>query len=130
MSAVPQKDLSRRERQIMAIVYRRGQATAAQIREEMPDAPSDSTVRTLLRVLVAKGHLRQRFDGPRYVYSPKVSVERAKRSALRQLLTTFFDGSAANAMATLIDMSSSKLAPEELERLARLIEELKKGEKS
>jgi BlaI family penicillinase repressor len=129
MSGAPQRDLSRRERQIMGIIYRRGQATAAEIREEMPDAPSDSTVRTLLRVLVAKGHVRQRFDGPRYVYSPKVPAERAKRSALRQLLATFFDGSAAGAMATLIDMSSSKLAPEELDRLARLIEDAKKGEK-
>lgn len=123
-------NLSRRERQIMDIVYRCGSATAAEIRGELADPPSYSTVRTLLRVLVEKGHLKHKQDGPRYVYSPTLSAERAKRSALKQLLTTFFDGSASQAMATLIDMSSSKLSSEELQQLTQLIEEAKQGEKS
>lgn len=123
-------NLSRRERQIMDIVYRCGSATAAEIRGELADPPSYSTVRTLLRVLVEKGHLKHKQDGPRYVYSPTLSAERAKRSALKQLLTTFFDGSAPQAMATLIDMSSSKLSSEELQQLTQLIEEAKQGEKS
>lgn len=121
-------NLSRRERQIMDIVYRTGTATAADIRGELADPPSDSTVRTLLRVLVEKGHLKHKQDGPRYIYSPTLSAEKAKRSALKQLLTTFFDGSAPQAMATLIDMSSSKLSPEELKQLAHLIEQAKRGE--
>lgn len=114
----------------MDIVYRCGSATAAEIRGELADPPSYSTVRTLLRVLVEKGHLKHKQDGPRYVYSPTLSAERAKRSALKQLLTTFFDGSASQAMATLIDMSSSKLSSEELQQLTQLIEEAKQGEKS
>src|SRR5271157_2799240 len=97
--------MSRRERQIMEIIYSRGRATAGQIHRELPDRPSYSTVRTLLRVLEEKGYLSHKSDGPRYVYSPCISTEKAQRSAIEQLLRTFFHNSAANAMAALLDMS-------------------------
>jgi BlaI family transcriptional regulator, penicillinase repressor len=113
--------LSRRERQIMDIIYQRGQATASEIRAQMADAPSYSTVRTLLRVLKDKGHVLQRSDGPRYVYSPTVSPQKAKRWALERLVSTFFSGSAEAAVTTLIDMHSTRLSRAELDRLAALI---------
>jgi predicted transcriptional regulator len=122
--------LSRRERQIMDIIYRRGAATAGEIRDEMLDAPSYSTVRTLLRVLKDKGHVQQRSDGPRYVYSPTVSPTKAKRRALERIVSTFFSGSAEAAMATLIDMHSSRLSRAELDRLQALIRAAKEGDKS
>jgi BlaI family transcriptional regulator, penicillinase repressor len=122
--------LSRRERQIMEIIYARGRATAAEIHRELPDRPSYSTVRTLLRVLEEKGHLVHQSDGPRYVYSPCVSTEKAKRSAIEQLLRTFFNNSAAGAMAALLDMSASNLSEVELKRLARLIQQAKNKEPS
>jgi predicted transcriptional regulator len=120
--------LSRRERQIMEIVFRHGRATAGDIHREMADAPSYSTVRTLLRVLEEKGHLRHESDGPRYVYVPCVSTEKAKRSALEQLVRTFFDNSASKAMAALLDMSSAKLSQSELQRLDQLIQQARKSE--
>lgn len=121
---------SRRERQIMDIIYCHGRATAAEIHRELPDRPSYSTVRTLLRVLEEKGYLTHKSDGPRYVYSPCISTEKAKRSAIEQLLRTFFNNSAANAMAALLDMSSTNLSETELKRLARLIQQAKNKEKS
>jgi BlaI family transcriptional regulator, penicillinase repressor len=122
--------LSRRERQIMDIVYSHGRATAGEIHRELPDRPSYSTVRTLLRVLEEKGYLTHASDGPRYVYFPCISAETAKRSAMQQLLHTFFDNSAANAMAALLDMSSADLSEAELKGLARLIQQAKNKEKS
>jgi len=122
--------MSRRERQIMEIVYRRGRATAGEIHGDLPDRPSYSTVRTLLRVLEEKGHLRHESDGPRYVYWPCLSAEKAQRSAIEQLLRTFFNNSAAGAMAALLDMSSASLSESELKRLARLIQQAKNKEKS
>ncbi len=130
MAESPLAALSRRERQIMEIVYRRGRATAGEIHREMPDRPSYSTVRTLLRVLEEKGHLAHQSDGPRYVYSPCISAEKAKRSAIEQLLRTFFNNSATSAMAALLDMSSANLSEAELKRLARLIRQAKNKEKS
>jgi BlaI family transcriptional regulator, penicillinase repressor len=123
--------LSRRERQIMDIIYQRGQATAGEIRATMADAPGYSTVRTLLRVLKDKGHVQSRCDGPRYVYSPTVSPQKAKRWALERLVSTFFAGSAEAAMATLIDMHSARLSRAELDRLGALIRAAKdkEGEK-
>lgn len=121
--------LSRRERQIMEIVYRRGRATAGEIHREMPDRPSYSTVRTLLHVLEEKGYLAHESDGPRYVYFPCISAEKAQRSAIEQLLRTFFQNSAASAMAALLDMSSANLSEPELKRLARLIRQAKEKEK-
>jgi predicted transcriptional regulator len=125
MEEKQQLHLSRRERQIMDVLYRRGQATAAEVHRDLPDRPSYSAVRAMLRTLEEKGHLRHEAQGPRYVYRPKLSLERAKRSALRHLLATFFDGSAEQAVAALVEGSAAKLSPEELDRLSRLIEEAK-----
>ena len=120
--------LSRRERQIMDIIYQRGQATAGDVQAALDDAPSYSTVRTLLRVMTDKGHVQQKADGPRYVYSPTVSPQRAKRSALQRLVSTFFAGSAEAAMVALIDMHSARLSAEELERLQELLRTAKEKE--
>jgi len=117
-----QTSLSRRERQIMEIVYRRGEATAAEILDDIADAPSYSTVRALLRVLVEKGHLQHREDGPRYVYAPTLSRQKARSSALAQLVNTFFDGSAAQAVSALLGSSQTKLSRSELDELSALIE--------
>src|ERR687896_674723 len=100
-----QDPLSRRERQIMDIIYTRGQATAAEVTAAFPAPPSYSAVRALLRILEQKGHVRHLQDGPRYVFLPTVSRDRARRSALRSLVKTFFDGSPAQAAAALIDQA-------------------------
>lgn len=115
--------LSRRERQIMEIVYRRGEVTAAEILADLPDPPSYSAVRGLLRILVDKQHLRHREDGPRYVYSPVVAREKARTKAVADLLETFFDGSPARAAAALLGSSRRKLSTEELDELDALIAE-------
>jgi predicted transcriptional regulator len=117
--------LSRRERQIMDIIYRLGRATAAEIMENLPDPPSYSAVRALLRILEEKGHLRHRQEGPRYVYRPTVSRERAKRSALKHMLSTFFEGSVTQAVAALIDISEDELSEDDLERIADIIRQAK-----
>ena len=120
MSASP--ELSRRERQIMSIVHRLGRATSADVLAELQDPPSYSAVRAMLRILEEKGQLKHDQDGPRYIYFATVPVERAGRSALRDVVATFFAGSAEDAVATLIDMNERKLTSEELDRLARLID--------
>lgn len=124
MSATPKRlpPVSRRERQILDILFRLREATAAEIREALPDAPSYSAVRALLRIMEDKGHVIHREDGPRYVYLPSVATESASRSALRHVLDTFFEGSAAGAMAALLDDKSSRLSAEELDRLQALID--------
>jgi predicted transcriptional regulator len=119
--------LSRRERQIMDILYQRGRATGAEVRHDLPNRPSYSAVRAMLRVLEEKGHVRHEEEALRYVYLPTVPREKAKRSALKHMLNTFFDGSAEQAVAALLDVSTAKLFPEELDRLAQLIEKAKKG---
>ena len=119
-------NLSRRERQIMDVLYARGRATSQEVLDALPDPPSYSAVRALLRVLEDKGHVSHEHDGPRYVFAPVVAREKARRSALRRVLDTFFDGSAEQAMAALLDLQSSKLDPQELERLAKLIEKARK----
>lgn len=118
--------LSRRERQIMDSVYRRGAATAAEILEDLPEPPSYSTVRALLRVLEEKGHLRHGQDGPRYVFTATTPRDSARRAALRHLLSTFFEDSAEEAVATLIDVSRPRLTQEDLSRLSALIDQAKK----
>jgi predicted transcriptional regulator len=123
MSKEPQYTLSRREQQIMDIIYSRGQATATDVMESLPDPPSYSAVRALLRVLEEKGHLQHTQDGQRYVYSPTVARERAKRSALQRVLQTFFDDSAEEAVAALLDISQERLSDEELERMEQLIKQ-------
>lgn len=113
--------LSRRERQILDILYRVGRASAAEIQAEMEEAPSYSAIRTFLRILEEKGHIRHESDGPRYVYVPIVSPQKARVSALRHLLNTFFNGSAAEAAAALVDGSAAKMSPAELAQLEALI---------
>ncbi len=120
-------DLSRRERQIMDVVYRRGRATAAEVRDNLPDPPSYSAVRALLRLLEEKGHLGHEQDGRRYVYRPTVPASRARRSALRRVLQTFFDDSVENAVASMLDLGAKDLTREELDRLSRLIEAAKEN---
>ena len=114
--------LSRRERQIMEAIYRAGQATATEVLESLPDPPSYSTVRALLRILETKGHLRHVADGTRYVFLPVVAPDRARRSAIQSLLETFFDGSREKAVAALLDASRSELSDPELDRISQLIE--------
>lgn len=123
MARKEEPQLSRRERQIMEIVYRKGNATAAEVHAEMPDRPSYSAVRALLRVLEGKGHLRHRQEGPRYVYSPTVPRDRARRTALQRLVGTFFAGSVSDAVAALLDLESARLDDDELERLSALVEQ-------
>ena len=126
MATPARSQLARRERQIMDVIYRLGRATAADVHDALPDRPSYSTIRALLRVLETKGHLRHAEDGPRYVYSPTVPRERARESALRQVVTTFFDGSTEAAVAALLDISAARLSDTELNRLAGLIAQAKK----
>lgn len=110
----------------MDIVYRRGQATAADVIEDMPDPPSYSAVRSVLRILQEKGHLRHEQQGRRYVFRPVVTPDRARRSALEQVVHTFFGGSASDAVAALLDMPSSQISESERVRLAALIERARK----
>jgi len=116
-------NLSRRERQIMDVIYREGQATATEVLASLPDPPSYSAVRAMLRVLENKGHLRHVPDGTRYVYRPTLPRDRAGKPALENVLETFFDGSTEKAVAALLDLSRSELSPEELDRLSELIEQ-------
>ena len=118
--------LSRRERQIMDILYQRGKASASEVREAIQDAPSYSAVRALLRVLEEKGHVKHEADGLKYVYVPVVTRDKAKRSAVKQLLTTFFSDSPEQIVAALLDVSSRRLTREELDRMAAMIEKAKK----
>jgi predicted transcriptional regulator len=123
MSEAQPTVLSRRERQIMDIIYRRRKATAQEVLDELPDPPSYSAVRAALRLLEEKGHLQHEMDGPRYVYLPTVPRERATRSAVRHLLSTFFNGSREQAVAAILEASDAQLSDAELDRLARLIEQ-------
>jgi BlaI family penicillinase repressor len=118
--------LSRRERQILEILIERGKASASEVRASMADAPSYSSVRTLLRVLEDKGHVKHREEGLRYVYLPTVGRERAKRSAVKHLLKTYFNGSAEQIVAALLDVSSTQLTREELDRMAQMIEDARR----
>lgn len=119
--------LSRRERQIIDILYRRGRATAAEVMEGLPGEATYSTVRTQLRVLEEKGHVRHEEEGLRYVYMPAVRVQAARKSALKHLVDTFFDGSAEKAVAALLGGEGAKVSAEELERIADLIAKARKG---
>ncbi len=123
MPTNPHDTLSRRERQIMEIVYRLGKATANEVLDCLDDPPSYSAVRASLRILEEKGHLRHRQDGPRYVYLPTVSREKARASALRGLLRTFFDNSHEQLVSALLDDGDAAPTPDELDKLSRLIEQ-------
>ena len=123
MSWLPEGPLSRREREVMDILYRAGSATGAEIREAMADPPTDSAVRSILRILERKGHVEHSRPGRQNVYAPRKSRERAKRTALQYMVETFFGGSPAAAMAALLDEGRDRLSEEELDRLAALVEE-------
>lgn len=127
MTSQPHVDLSRRERQIIDILYGQGRATAAEVQAALPDPPSYSAVRAMLRILEDKGHVRHEQDGPRYVYLPTVARDNAKKSAMRHLLQTFFDGSASQAISSLLDDPRAQFSDAELDRLARMIAQARKG---
>lgn len=120
------RDLSRRERQILDIVYARGEATAVQVVEDLADPPSRTAVRTLLRILEEKGHLKHRKDGKTYVYRPRRARTQAGQSALRRVLQTFFSGSLEQAVAAHLADEQSNLSPDELQRMVSLIRQARK----
>ncbi len=126
MATTDHLQLSRRERQIMDVLYRIGEATVGEVHGLIKDAPSYSAVRAMLRILEEKGHVRHEQDGPRYVYLPTVARDNAKRSALRHMLRTFFDGSAEQAISALLDDASTKMSDVELDRLARMISDARR----
>jgi len=121
-----QRNLSRRERQIMDVLYQKGRATASEIQQRIPDPPTYSAVRAKLRVLEEKGHIRHREEALRYVYLPVVARDSARRSALRHLVSTFFAGSVEQTVAALLDLASANLSTGDMDRIAALIEEAKK----
>jgi predicted transcriptional regulator len=118
-------DLTRRESQIMEILYRRRRATVEEIRAELPEAPSPSSVRKLLEIMIERGLLAREYDGPRFVYFPAAKPEEASRSALKQLVRTFFDGSPGSAMAALLDMTSTPMSAAEYRRLSGLLKRVR-----
>jgi BlaI family penicillinase repressor len=118
-------DLTRRESQIMEILYRRRRATVEEIRAELPDAPSPSSVRKLLEIMIERGLLAREYDGPRHAYFPAAKPEDASRSALKQLVRTFFDNSPGSAIAALLDIPSTRLSTAEYRRLSRLLERVR-----
>src|SRR5437763_16235782 len=120
------RTLSRRERQMMDILYQRGRATAAEIHAALPEPPSYSAVRAKLRVLEEKGHVRHEEEALRYVYLPTVARDTARRSALRHMVSTFFAGSVEDTVAALLDISAAGLSPKDLDRISSLIEQARK----
>jgi predicted transcriptional regulator len=126
MSSPTHAVLTKRERQIMDVLFRLGRATAADIMDALPDAPSNSTVRTQLRVLESKGYVQHDEEGLRFVYSPRVPRHAARRSAVKHLIDTFFDGSSANLVAALLG-GDNRIADEELDRIAELVKNAKGG---
>ena len=121
--------LTKRERQIMDVLYRLGRATAAEIMAAMDGAPTYSTIRTQLRVLETKGHVRHEEEGLRYVYLPTIRRSAARRSALKHLVDTFFDGSSAKAVAALLGGEAAKVTDEDLDRIAQLVDEARSDSK-
>jgi predicted transcriptional regulator len=124
------RNLSRRERQIMDILYQRGRASASEIHEALPDRPSYSAVRAKLRVLEEKGHVRHQEQALRYVYLPTLARDSARRSALRHMVSTFFEGSVEDTVAALLDLSAANLSKQDLDRISSLIEAAKKEDES
>ena len=127
MRKTPHLKLSRRERQIIDILYQKGQATVSEVMEGLPEAPGYSAVRSMLRILENKGHIKHMTDGARYVYTATVDREKAKRSEIRRLLETFFNGSPTQAVAALLDQSSLRLSEEEFARLEELLRKARNG---
>jgi len=125
MAKPPDHHLSRRERQIMDVLHARREATAAEVLSDLPDAPGYSAVRALLRIMEEKGHIRHRTERGRYVYVPRGSTEVASRSALRRVVSTFFRGSATQAMAALLESADTELSNAEIEKLQQIINKAK-----
>jgi predicted transcriptional regulator len=121
-----QAGLSRRERQIMDVLYRRGRASAAEVREGIKDAPSYSAIRAMLRVLEEKGHVKHESEGLKYVYVPSINRDKAKRSAVKHLLDVFFPDSPDQVVAALLDVSGKRITGEELDRMTQMIEKARK----
>lgn len=126
MAETSMRELSRRERQVMDIVYAEGEATVNEVQDRLPDPPSYSAVRSTMRILESKGHLVHTQQGPRYVYSPAVPREAARKAALRHLVSTFFDGSPGEAAVALLRMEDTDLSASDLGRLAERIEEARR----
>jgi predicted transcriptional regulator len=126
MTSDSSMDLSRRERQIMDVIYQRGRASVAEVRSDLPDPPSYSAVRTLLGILEGKGHLTHTKEGSRYVYLPTRPRTRAGRAALKRVLRTFYEGSVESAVAALLDISEDSLSEEEIRRLSQLIDKARR----
>jgi predicted transcriptional regulator len=124
MRTPPRIDLTRRESQIMEILYRRRRASVEEVRAELPEAPTPSSVRKLLEIMIERGLLEREYEGPRFVYFPAAKVEHASRSALKQIIRTFFDNSPGSAMAALLDMSGNALSEADYKRLSA---QLKRG---
>jgi len=122
----PLQSLSRREREIMDIVFGTGSATASEVRDRMPDPPSYSAVRATLRILEQKGVLKHEHDGKRYVYRPTLNPNKARRNAIEHLVNTFFDGSAAGAVLTLLELPGSEISTNDLDRMVQLIDRARK----
>ena len=125
MTKAIHNQLGRRERQIMDVVYRLGRASVSEVRENLPDPPTYSAVRAMLGFLEDKGYLRHERDGMRYIYLPTIDTRQVRHSALQHMVKTFFNGSAAQAAAALIEMSDSKLSPDDVKRLSELIRKAK-----
>ena len=130
MASLPYTHLSRRESQVMEVVHRRGEATVAQVIEELPDPPGYNSVRSTLGILEDKGYLSHRKEGKRFVYAPEVSRRQAQRSALASLLDTFFEGSTLGVVSTLIDISAPDMCDEELKEISDFISKTRSREKS
>jgi predicted transcriptional regulator len=130
MTPKPQNDLSRRERQIMDVLYRLGEAGAAEVVTHLPGRPPYNSVRVTLGILERKGIVRHRRDGARYVYAPVAPAEKVRESALRDLVRTFFRGSPSKAILTLLDSPSTRLSPDELNELAAWVEAAKREKRS
>jgi predicted transcriptional regulator len=122
--------LSRRERQIMDILYRQGKASALDVQKALPDPPSYSAVRAMLRTLEEKGHIRHEADGLKFIYMPVENRNKVRRSTIRHVLGTIFGGSPEQIVATLLDVSAKTLSKEELDRMAEMIEKARKESKS
>ena len=121
-------DLGSRERQIMTFIYRKGEATAAEVMEGISNPPSYSGVRAMLRILEEKGHLKHRREGARYIYEPTITQDEASKSAMNYMMQAFFNGSAERAVAALLDLKGEELSDTDLDRLTELIDQAKKQE--
>lgn len=129
MKKIPYLNLSRRESQIMDVIYRLGEASVAEVLDEIPAPPGYNSIRVILTILENKGYLKHRKEGQRYIYQPVLVPDKAKQSVLKHMLTTFFDDSATQVLSTLLNMSTTKLSDVEIKELSQMIEQVKKERK-